>query len=293
MGFRIVTIKSRSKLDLKLNYLVCRGEVETRVFIPEISFLILESTAISLTAALISELIKNNVKIIFCDEKHNPESELIGLKENYSPLKKIKSQMSWNDQIKGEVWREIVKEKISKQRDFLKELGFKKEVELLTTYTEQIEFNDTSNREGHAAKVYFNAVFGMDFQRRTATYTNEALNYGYAVISSAFNREITKAGYLLPLGIWHKNEFNYFNLSSDFMEPFRILVDRVVYGLKNGDNYKFAILSLFDKKLEIGGKLQSLENAIGAYVHSLFDALNKRDVRLIKFYKIKEIGNEK
>ena len=69
MGFRIVNIKSRSKLDLKMNYLVCRSEKETRVFIPEISMLILESTSISITTALISELIKNKVKIIFCDEK--------------------------------------------------------------------------------------------------------------------------------------------------------------------------------------------------------------------------------
>lgn len=291
MSFRIVTIKSRAKLDLKLNYLVCRSEVETRIFIPEISVLILESTAISLTTALISELTKNNVKIIFCDEKHNPEGELVSLQGNYSPLKKIKSQMSWNDQVKGEVWREIIREKIEKQRDFLQELGCKKEVDLLSSYGKQVEFNDATNREGHSAKVYFNAVFGMDFQRRTATYTNEALNYGYAIILSTFNREIIKSGYLLPMGIWHKNEFNYFNLSSDFMEPFRILVDRVVYTLKNGDNYKFALLSLFDKKLEIGAKLQSLENAIAVYVHSLLEALNKRDISLIKFYKIKEIGN--
>ena len=72
MGFRTVVIKSRSKLDLRLNYLICRGEKEIKVFIPEISTLIVESTAVSLTAALISELTKNKVKIIFCDEKHNP-----------------------------------------------------------------------------------------------------------------------------------------------------------------------------------------------------------------------------
>ena len=63
MGFRTVIVKQRSKLDLKMNYLVCRGEKEIRVFIPEISTLILENTSISITTALISELTKNNVKI--------------------------------------------------------------------------------------------------------------------------------------------------------------------------------------------------------------------------------------
>ena len=77
MGVRTVIVKNRSKLDLKMNDLVCRSQEITKVFIPEISTLILESTAISLTSALVSELIKNNVKIIFCDEKHNPESELV------------------------------------------------------------------------------------------------------------------------------------------------------------------------------------------------------------------------
>lgn len=286
MGFRVVVIKSRSKLDLRLNYLVCRGENETKVFIPEISTLILESTSISLTTALISELMKNNVKIIFCDEKHNPESEVVSYYGTYNSSKRIKNQIKWSDEIKAKLWTEIVYEKISKQRDFLEELKKEKEVNLLNEYLVDVAFNDETNREGHSAKVYFNAVFGMDFSRRTASYTNMALNYGYSILLSCFNREIVQNGYLTQLGIWHKNEFNYFNLSSDFMEPFRIIVDRIVYELNEGDNFKFEMLKMLDTKVKIDGKMQSLENAISIYSKSLLDALNAEDLDLVKFYKL-------
>ena len=75
MGFRTVIVNSRSKLEFRLNYLVIRGEKEKRIFINEINTLIVQSTAVSLTAALLCELVKSKVKVIFCDEKNNPKAE--------------------------------------------------------------------------------------------------------------------------------------------------------------------------------------------------------------------------
>ena len=176
MGFRTIVIKKRSKLDLKMNYLVCRNDEETRIYIPEISNLIIESTAVSLTCALISELVKNNVKIIFCDEKHSPESELVGYNINYNNSKKISWQIQWKEDIKGKVWQKIIQNKILKQKEFLQELNYPKEAELLQLYQEDVELNDITNREGHSAKVYFNALFGFDFSRRDSHFVNSALN---------------------------------------------------------------------------------------------------------------------
>jgi len=283
MGFRTIVVQNRSKLDLKLNYLVCRGETEVRVYIPEISVLILESTAISLTSALISQLIKNNVKIIFCDEKHNPESEVVGYREHYLSSKKIKIQMLWEQSTKELVWQQIVREKIKKQSEFLKEIGCFKESELLQEYVTQVELNDYSNREGHAAKVYFNALWGQNFSRRSDSWTNVALNYGYSILLSLFNREVVKNGYLTQLGIWHKNEFNHFNLSSDLMEPFRVLVDRIVFYETKESEWKDKVLSLLEKQVKINNKSQYLENAITEYSLSIFDSLQTNNVD-ISFY---------
>lgn len=286
MGFRTVVIKNRAKLDLNLGYLVCRGEDEVKIFIPEISVLIVESTAISFTTAVVSELIKNGVKIIFCDEKHNPESEILPYFGTQNSAGVLERQLSWDSHSKELVWTFIVCEKIRKQRDFLSELGLNNEANLLNLYMEQLQPNDVTNREGHSAKVYFNAVWGMDFSRRSDNFTNSALNYGYAILLSCFNRAIVSRGYLTQLGIWHKNEFNEFNLACDFMEPFRILVDKKVYLLDaNEENYKRKILELFDTKLKIDGKEQYFENAVSIYVDSVLKALDEGDIGLIKMYE--------
>lgn len=286
MGFRTVVIKNRAKLDLNLGYLVCRGEEEVKIFIPEISVLILESTAISFTTAAVSELVKNGVKIIFCDEKHNPECELMPYYGNYNSFGVLERQLSWTKQNKELIWTSIIREKIKNQMGFLDELGFNDEARLLGGYLEQLQPNDITNREGHAAKVYFNAVWGMEFSRRNESFINSALNYGYAILLSCFNRAIVSRGFLTQLGIWHKNEFNEFNLACDLMEPFRILVDKKIYLMDaNEENYKRKILELFETKLKIDGKEQYFENVISIYVDSVLKALDKGDASLIKMYE--------
>ena len=137
----------------------------------------------------------------------------------------------------------------------------KEEAELLSSYLQQIAWNDETNREGHAAKVYFNALFGLDFTRTEDNLINAALNYGYSIILSSFTREIVANGYITQLGLFHDNMFNQFNLASDLMEPFRPLVDKCVLGMK-------------------------LSNAIKIYCKSVFDALNEDDSALVRFYKI-------
>ncbi len=286
MSFRTVVIKNRSKLDLHMNYLVCRNNEETRVYIPEISVLILESTAISLTTALLSELVKNNVKIIFCDERHNPESEVMPFYGSYNSLDSINKQIKWKKDNKEKVWTYIIHQKIKKQKEFLLDLGKIQEANLLASYIEDIELNDSTNREGHAAKVYFNAIWGLDFTRRNDDFVNGALNYGYAILLACFNRVLTSKGYLTQLGIWHKNEFNEFNLACDLMEPFRILIDRIVFQINKDDqNFKSKILEIFELKVKIAGKEQYFENAISIYVQSVLDALEHGGINRIKIYE--------
>ena len=70
-------ITRRAKLDLQMGSLVVRSEDIIRIHIDEISVLIIESTAVSMTAALLAELSRKKVKVIFCDEKRLPSSELV------------------------------------------------------------------------------------------------------------------------------------------------------------------------------------------------------------------------
>lgn len=162
MSWRVVVISSRAKLDLKLNYLVIRGEETHKVYLNEISLLLIESTAVSLTAALLAELVKRKIKVVFCDEKRNPVSELLPYYGSHDTSAKIKSQMAWDTGAKEAVWTEIVGEKIRQQSLLLAEQG-RDEQHLLLGYLKELSLNDPSNREGHAAKVYFSALFGAGF----------------------------------------------------------------------------------------------------------------------------------
>lgn len=280
-------ISKCAKLDYKLDYLVVRQEEITRIHLSEISTIIVETTAVSLTAALLSELTKRKIKIIFCDEKRNPSSELIPYYGSHDTSAKIKRQIEWSEEIKQIVWTEIVTEKIRKQAELLKKLK-KPEFSILQEYILQIQTADVTNREGHAAKVYFNALFGKDFTRTSDHPWNAALNYGYGLLLSACNREITANGYITQLGLFHDNMFNQFNFGSDLMEPFRVLVDEAVYQMrpdKLEHDEKMQLVDLLNAEVYIDGKRNYLNNALKIYCKSIFDALNERDVSLIRFYR--------
>lgn len=286
MSWRIVVISNSAKLEYKMDYMIVRQSEITKIHLSEISMLIVESTAVSLTAGLLSELTKRKIKVIFCDEKRNPSSELVSYYGSHDTSAKVRQQVGWTAEIKKMMWTEIVSEKIRNQQRFLEDLG-KKENVMLTEYFKEIQPGDTTNREGHAAKVYFNAVFGMDFSRSLDIPINAALNYGYGIILSTFNREIVSNGYITQLGLFHDNMFNQFNLGSDLMEPFRILVDRKVYEMKPEKfekEEKLQLVNILNQEVTIDGKRNYVVNAIKIYCKSVFDAINDNDVSLIRFY---------
>lgn len=286
MSWRTVVISQNAKLDYQIGYLVVRGRDTVKVHMDEIGILIIESTAVSLTAYLLSELMKKKVKVIFCDEKRNPSSELVSYYGSHDTSSKIKKQMEWSKQSKEEIWTAIVSEKISKQASLLKEYK-KAEAEMLFQYVREIELGDKTNREGHAAKVYFNALFGKDFTRTEENAINAALNYGYSLLLSAVAREIVANGYITQIGIFHDNMFNQFNLASDLMEPFRPIVDRKVCQFrfdKFEKDEKHIMLEVLQREVDISGKKEFVLNAIKIYVRSVFDAINDKDISLIRFY---------
>ncbi len=284
MAFRTIVVKNRCKLEYSLNYLVCRGDEEKRVLLDEIEILIIQNIGVSLTCALLSALIEKKVKVIFCDAKSNPQSELIPYFNNYSNYKKIKQQISFTDDIKNKVWKQIIYKKIFYQMKVMQKRNidnYKK----LEQYLNEIEDGDISNREGHAAKVYFNSIFGNNFFRGDDfNPINKYLNYGYSIIASAINREIKIFGYLTELGIHHIGETNPFNLSYDFIEPLRPLIDiQVINNNVNEENYKDYFVKMLSTQVFVNDNKMFLDNAIHLYVQSLFSALCKENTKEIVF----------
>ena len=277
-------ISNVAKLDYQIGYLVVRGQETTRIHLNEIKTLIIESTAVSMTAYLLSELTKNKVKVIFCDEKRNPSSELLPCYGSHDTSLKLRNQIKWDEIRKKEVWTQIVKEKILQQAALLQSLS-KEEYRMLVSYAEEMEFGDETNREGHAAKVYFNAMFGKQFTRTEECPLNAALNYGYSILLSMFNREIVSNGYLTQLGLFHENMFNPFNLASDLMEPFRPIVDELVWKMKPECFEKRDILQMVNREVSIAGRREMLDNAVKIYCKSIFDVLEGNADAVIRFYE--------
>lgn len=287
MSWRVVVISSNAKLDYQMGYLVVRREDIVRIHISEISVLMIESTAVSLTCALLTELVKAKIKVIFCDEKRNPISEIVPYYGSHDTSAKVKQQVSWTDEQKKIIWTEIVTEKIRKQAECLKKWD-KPEANQLYKYIGEIQIGDKTNREGHAAKVYFNALFGMDFSRGEDNSINAALNYGYSILLSTINREIAANGYITQLGLFHDNIFNSFNLGSDMMEPFRPIVDDRVKSMNPQvfeHDEKMEILRILQDEIVIDGRTETVLNAMKIYCRSIFDALNENDPAQIRFYQ--------
>lgn len=290
MSWREVVISQRCKLDYSMNYMVIRGEETKRVLLDEIAILIIENNAVSITGCLLSALVDKKIKVILCDEKRSPQSEIVPYYGAHNDSYKIKQQMEWNDDIKKAVWTTIIKEKIGNQSKLLYKTGNSDQADLLNSYINDLLPGDVTNREGHAAKVYFNALFGMSFTRNDEeNVINSMLNYGYALILSAFNREIVANGYLTQLGLAHDNQFNHYNLSCDLMEPFRVIIDDMVRSQEYTDfgaEVKHEIVKILNNGYMIRDTEQTLLNAIKLYTKSVFDAINEENIQLIKFVEI-------
>lgn len=282
MAFRTVIISTHSKLEYSLNYLVYRTIDQTKkINLDEIHTLIIESTAVSITSSLMVELINKKIKVIFCDEKKNPSFELTPYYGDSIASRRIEEQIKWSSETKNLVWQSIIKEKIANQANNLKEN--EKAYSMLIDFKDNVEIGDITNREGHAAKVYFNNVFGNDFIRGDNTPINKFLNYGYSILLSQFNKVITSKGYITQLGIHHKNDYNQFNLSCDLLEPFRPIIDAKAKYVTD-DNFKDEMINILNAKLTINGEKQLLYNAINIYCASIFRALNSNNPNEIIFF---------
>ncbi|MEG1142106.1 MAG: type II CRISPR-associated endonuclease Cas1 [Clostridia bacterium] len=288
MSWRTVVISNKSKLTYKNNYLIVRNEEINMVHLSEINTLVIDTTQVSITGVLMCELLQRKIKVIFCDERHNPKGEVVPYYGSHNTSKKILNQINWEIKDKDNVWMKIVEQKILNQSKVLKRYE-KENIDSLIEYSMAVMPGDVTNREGHSAKVYFNSLFGKKFTRNGIDDINSALDYGYSIILSNFNKELVSNGYITQLGICHRNEFNPFNFSCDLMEPFRPVVDDIVYKNKEfalDRHYKMKLINILNEKVNINQGEYFLSNAIQIYLSSIFKALNSGNIEDIIFIDI-------
>ena len=277
MGWRSVIITQHAKLTYSMQMMI----VQTRdginqIPIEDINLLLVSTTQAVITSALISKLAQNQTKIIFVDEKGNPIVETAVYYPGTRNMAKLTQQFNWDDHLKELLWTRIVSQKIKNQIAVLANYHLNKDE--VQSELDQLEINDESNREAIAARKYFMLLFDKDFVRRDTSAINAALDYGYAILLSSFNREIAMNGYLTYFGIHHCSQENQFNLASDLMEPFRPFVD---YWVKAHEkikeltpDIKYGLVELLSLEIKFNGKKTLLTNAITVYVRECLKFLS-------------------
>lgn len=202
----------------------------TTIPIEDIGVVVVEHQQVSITLPLLNNLVEHEVQVVFCNSYGMPSSMLLGFEGNSLQGEILRNQMSCGEVLKKQLWKQIVEVKIRNQSLLLDKIGL--DGSCLRPYYSNVKSGNTDNREGIAARLYFQRLFGADFIRdRTLPGINTLLNYGYTILRAAVSRAIVASGLFPAIGIYHHNRSNAFPLADDLMEPYRPFVDDAVYDL--------------------------------------------------------------
>lgn len=270
-------------LSLKNNQMIIKTrempDMHNSIPIEDIGFVILEHQQTSITLPLLNALANNNVGVIICGDNYMPNAALLSLESNTTQGETLRLQMAASEPFKKNIWKQIVESKIKNQAALLNKLG--KNGEILRPYYSNVKSGDIDNREGIAAKIYWNELFGNDFIRiREGAAPNNLLNYGYTILRAAVARALMGSGLLPAIGIFHRNKYNAFPLADDIMEPYRPYVDEVVYRLYSQEKkellkeIKAEILKILFTDTQFGKTTHPLEIGLTTTTASLVKCLN-------------------
>ena len=279
MGWRTVIVNTHSKLSYKNNHLIFKDATRTEmIHLSEVDILLLETTDIVLSTMLIKRLVDENILVIFCDDKRIPTAHLMPYYARHDSSLQLSRQIDWEETVTAEVWTHIISQKILNQSIYLSACGFIEKSQSIMNLYQSLELFDPSNREGHSARIYFNTLFGKDFNRELDNDINASLDYGYTLLLSMFAREVVLSGCMTQFGLKHANQFNQFNLASDIMEPFRPIIDQIVYENRNHSFVKIKreLFTIFSDTFQYNNMEMYLTNIVSDYTKKVIKALNNK-----------------
>ncbi len=262
-------------------------EAEVTRPIEDIGVIVIENQMVKVTVPVLNELTKNNVAVIFCDGNAMPQSMLMPLEGNTTQQESYRYQLEATVPTKKRIWQQIIENKIKNQAALLQKLH--KDASILKPHYMNVKSGDSDNREGIAAKLYWNELFDENFRRhRDGIPPNNFLNYGYAILRAAVTRALVGSGLYPAFGIFHRNRYNAFPLADDIMESYRPFVDEITYHLYfDGANselskdVKCALQRVLFCDVKIGKLTRPLEIALSLTTASLLKVLKGETEKLV------------
>ncbi len=274
MAFRVVLIENEVAIKVKLNNLVItRDGKDIWVPLDDISMIVMDNLSSVITARLLCQLSEAGIGLMLCNQQHLP-SGFYSAYDNHSRSSKVIGYQIGKDRgYYDNLWREIVAAKVTNQaksyfRLMKDDIGRNKIID----FTNNISPGDKTNREAHAAKVYFNLLMGSSFSRgNDDILLNSGLDYGYAILRGYIARACVGYGLNTQLGIHHKSEYNRFNLVDDLMEPFRPIVDMVAFETLKDASYfmtehRRKLVGILNTRMRYRGKKMYLCNVLENYI---------------------------
>lgn len=305
ISWKSIIIKQSDKISLKQNQLcVVTEEKEALFSLNDINCLILENNYTYITTQILAKLVTNDVFIIICDDKYDPVGLTLSLNQHWQPLTVFEKQINLIEKEKLILKTLIIKYKLKNTLTVMQTLKCsEKSITIIENFINTLAFGDVTNREGLAAKVFFRELYGSNFIRFSDDGINNALNYGYKILTSAISRTISKYGLNNYLGIFHIGKSNPFNLACDFIEPLRPLIDYWVSinieTINNhvSYNHRLQLINLLNFKVIINKKYVTITKAIDYMIRSYITVLNenntnKLELPTLNFNKVEEENNE-
>lgn len=282
MRWRTLFVTNNCKLSLSNNLLTCRkGDHIQQIPISDLQTVILDSQQGFISFALLAELSRQRITLIGTNESHLPSFHLTNIR-NYT-VNNAFNQVNWKPDVKKRIWSLIIQHKLRNQAHCLLSLAnsqFHPQIqEKYHQCLTSIKPGDPSNIEGQFAAYYWKTLFGVDFNRRISDSINAGLNYGYAVLLAHTAKIIRATNHLTFLGVHHSSVRNDLNLACDLMEPFRPMIDQLVFSTNFESfevNQRIKLVELFDQPVLVNSQNQRLINAIRSYVNLCLAALNDK-----------------
>ncbi len=223
---------------------------------------ILLATSAALSTDAVKLAMMHNVDIVFVNYHGQPYGRVWHSKLG-STTKIRKAQLEASLNQTGFLWiQKWVIAKINNQREFLTELKrhrtskateIQSAIDRLTKQKDKIhqlsaetvtEVADTIRGiEGTAGRIYFESLSNLlmkAYQFKGRSYRpatdafNAFLNYAYGMLYSKTEKALMIAGLDPYVGFMHRDDYNQLSFVYDFIEPYRIYADRVVYRLFSG-----------------------------------------------------------
>lgn len=244
--------------------------------------------ASNLSTRLMCQLAEQGIGLMLCNQQHLPTGFYSAYDNHSRASKVIGFQIDKEQDYYGKLWQQIVKIKIENQAKAYQIMTRDSDgTEKIIEFSKNILIGDKSNREAHAAKVYFNLLMGTSFSRGNEDILlNSGLDYGYAVIRGYIARACVGYGLNTQIGIHHKSEYNRFNLVDDLMEPLRPIVDIVAYNSMKNDKYftpehRRKLVSILNMKIMYREKKMYMCNMIENYIEQYASLIMKRTDNIV------------